>query len=92
MYRLITESLLGLRLEIDKLYIEPSVPADWTEFEMIYRYRNTEYHITLRPASDTHAKGTLIVDGVTQASAALCLVDDLVVHEVEVFYGVRHSS
>ena len=92
MYRLITESLLGLRLEINKLYIEPNVPEDWTEFEMIYRYRNTEYHITLRPASDTHAKGTLIVDGVTQAGAALALVDDLQVHEVDMYYGVRHSS
>ena len=92
MYRLITESLLGLRLEVDKLHIEPNVPADWTEFEMIYRYRNTEYHITLRPASAVHAEGSIILDGITQAGAALPLVDDLVVHEVDVFYVVRHFS
>ena len=39
MYRLIVESLLGLRLEVDKLYFAPCFPADWTGFKVHYRFR-----------------------------------------------------
>jgi len=39
MYRLIVESILGLRLEADKLYIEPCIPEHWASFKMNYRYR-----------------------------------------------------
>ena len=47
MYRLIVESLLGLRLEVDKLRFAPCLPADWKAFKMHYRYRETVYHITV---------------------------------------------
>ena len=47
MYRLIVESLLGLRLEVDKLRIAPCLPADWETFSMHYRYRETAYHIAV---------------------------------------------
>ena len=33
MYRLITESLLGLRLEVDQLHFEPCLPAGWEGFK-----------------------------------------------------------
>ena len=45
MYRLIVESLLGLRLEVYKLHVEPCLPADWDCFTVHYRYRETVYHI-----------------------------------------------
>ena len=32
MYRLIVESLLGLRLDVDKLRFTPCLPADWFEY------------------------------------------------------------
>jgi cyclic beta-1,2-glucan synthetase len=43
MYRLIVESLLGLRLETDKLFIEPCLPSDWDTTRINYRYRETMY-------------------------------------------------
>jgi cyclic beta-1,2-glucan synthetase len=45
MYRLIVESLLGLRLEGETLHIEPCLPADWDGFKLSYRYRETRYQI-----------------------------------------------
>ena len=51
MYRLIVESLLGLRLEVDKLYFAPCLPVDWTSFKLHYRYRETVYHITVTQAA-----------------------------------------
>ena len=47
MYRLIIESLLGMRLEIDKLYIQPCIPSDWTTYKINYRFRETTYRITV---------------------------------------------
>jgi len=41
MYRLILESLLGLRLEADKLHFTPCFNADWPESKIHYRYRET---------------------------------------------------
>jgi cellobiose phosphorylase len=48
MYRLIVESLLGLRLEEDKLHLAPCLPADWPGFTVHYRYRETTHHIVVK--------------------------------------------
>jgi len=48
MYRLLTESLLGLRLEVDRLRLEPVLPDSWKSFKIHYRYRETVHHITIR--------------------------------------------
>jgi len=47
MYRLIIESLLGLHLEIDKLYINPCIPKDWNSYKIFYHYHETRYNITI---------------------------------------------
>ena len=45
MYRLALESLLGLRLEGDKLRIVPCLPESWPGFKLSYRYGETLYRI-----------------------------------------------
>jgi len=57
MYRLITESLLGLRREGTKLSFTPCLPADWESFMVHYRYRETIYHITVTQTSDKQRRG-----------------------------------
>src|SRR3990172_9609023 len=47
MYRLILESLLGLRLAVDKLNFAPCLPIGWQAFQVHYRYRETLYHIAV---------------------------------------------
>ncbi|MBN1629829.1 MAG: cyclic beta 1-2 glucan synthetase, partial [Thermoleophilia bacterium] len=47
MYRLATETLLGLHLEVDKLRLTPLMPKDWRSYKVHYRYRETFYHITI---------------------------------------------
>ena len=51
MYRLIIESLLGLRLEVDILSFAPCLPVEWNEYKIHYRYRETVYHITVLQGS-----------------------------------------
>ncbi len=88
MYRLIVESLLGLRLEVDKLYFAPCLPADWKTFNMHYRYRETVYHIVVsqtRAADDAKIDETSItVDGVERLDKIIPLTDDRQEHSVEV--------
>ncbi len=82
MYRLVVESLLGLRLEIDKLRIEPCLPDDWDGFRVHYRYRETIYHIAVLRMSSGGGAG-IILDGVLLSDAAIPLVDDRREHSVE---------
>jgi cellobiose phosphorylase len=85
LYRLITETFLGLRLAVDKLYFHPRVPADWKSFKVHYRYRETNYHISVFPQSEVLARGQRIVlDGAEQPDAFVRLTDDRRIHQVEV--------
>jgi len=84
MYRLIMESLLGLRLEADKLRFEPCFPADWETFKVHYRYRETLYHITVRQTPADSGETSVTVDGVEQHDNTILLVDDRQEHSVEV--------
>ena len=84
MYRLIVESLLGLRLEVDKLRVAPCLPADWKGFTVHYRYRDTLYHINVLQVSARDGETSVTVDGVGQHDKAIPLVDDHREHSVEV--------
>ncbi|WP_255505436.1 GH36-type glycosyl hydrolase domain-containing protein [Alkalisalibacterium limincola] len=45
MYRMMIESLLGLRRIDDVMHLEPCVPPDWPGFGMDYRHGGTRYRI-----------------------------------------------
>jgi len=87
MYRLIVESLLGLKLQVDRLYFAPCLPADWKTFKLHYRYRETVYHIVVsqtRFTDDEADEIRVTVDGVVRYDQAVPLVDDRQEHSVEV--------
>ena len=84
MYRLIVESLLGLRLETDRLFIEPCLPADWVTSKIHYRYRETIYRIVVNQLDGSNMKRTLILDGTESHGNFISLVDDHQEHIVEV--------
>jgi cellobiose phosphorylase len=84
MYRLILESLLGLKLEVDKLRFAPCLPADWKSYKVHYRYRETLYHIAILQTLGPNNGITVTVDGIKQDDEAISLVDDRQEHSVEV--------
>jgi len=84
MYRLIVESLLGLRLEVDKLRFTPCLPADWEGFKMHYRYRETAYHIAVLQTPAGNGEMRVSVDGIERHDKTIPLVDDHEEHWVEV--------
>ncbi len=84
MYRLIMESLLGLRLEVNQLHFTPCLPADWKSYKIHYRFRDTVYHITiLQPEPGTLVK-RVTIDGIEVPGMMIPLHDDHLPHHVEV--------
>ncbi len=91
MYRLIVESILGLRLEANNLHIEPCIPAHWTSCKMNYRYRETVYHITVYRTPAADGVTMLTVDGIERHDLVIPLVDDRQKHEVDLQIHSGHS-
>lgn len=83
MYRLITESFLGLQREGNKITFVPCIPETWESFKVHYRYKSTVYHIVV---TQTFKSGEIIVsvDGVKQKDGLIALVDDGAEHQVQV--------
>ncbi len=87
MYRLLTESLLGLRREGDRLHIEPRVPDDWRHWSADWRHGSTHYRIEFARQTGDAGVAEVSVDGVPQADHAITLVDDGHPHAVRVRFG-----
>jgi cellobiose phosphorylase len=87
MYRLLTESLLGLRREGDRLAFTPCVPDDWTRWSADWRHGRTHYHIEfVRQPGDTGV-ADISLDGKLQSARGIDLVDDGKVHDVLVRFA-----
>ncbi len=84
LYRLIVESLLGLRLEGSTLHFMSCLPTDWNGFTLRYRYRETVYHIVVTQEPVRTGETRVTVDGVECDDAMIPLVDDHQEHTVEV--------
>ena len=92
MYRLITESFLGLQQEDTKLMFVPCIPVDWQSFKVQYRYKKTLYHILLQ---QTNGEGKMIVtkDGVEQPDNSIDLADDGLEHNIQIIlFNLAASS
>jgi cellobiose phosphorylase len=84
MYRLITESLLGIHRNLDKLHFTPCIPAAWESFSVDYRYYETTYHIEVRRAVSGSLKTSITIDGMVQPQPFLVLLNDFRDHRAEV--------
>lgn len=89
MYQLIIESLLGLKLEVDKLYIAPCLPPEWKSFSVKYRYRNTFYQINIIQQDIQHEEATGSTNGLPIKDQTISLVDDQLDHSVEIYIPVK---
>ena len=87
MYRLISESVLGLHLEVDKLHIAPCIPPGWSSYKINYRFRETAYSITIHNHGLGLAVDRIVLDGIEQGGPFIALVDDRTDHNVVVYIG-----
>jgi cellobiose phosphorylase len=84
MYRLLIESFIGLRLEGDKLYIEPCLPSDWDKLKVRYRFRETVYSLDITRIPGIAKRISITIDGKELEEQTISLVDDQKEHLVEV--------
>jgi cellobiose phosphorylase len=88
MYRLLVESLLGLRIEGDRLTIQACLPPDWESYGIDYRYGATQYRMTIRITAATANQPTgtcrFSCDGVSLPEPMLRLVDDRQEHRIDI--------
>ncbi|HEY2560967.1 MAG TPA: glucoamylase family protein [Caldimonas sp.] len=96
MYRLVVESLLGIRLVTSadgaRLVVAPCLPAAWAHCTVQYRYRATLYEIEVLQHDGDGERRELRLDGVLQAGDALPVVDDRHLHRVQLILRPRSDA
>jgi cyclic beta-1,2-glucan synthetase len=88
LYRAGLETILGFRLEGDRLRLEPCVPASWPGYEIAYRRGSTTYHIRVEnPHGAERGVASATLDGRPCAGGVIALTDDGGTHEAVVTLG-----
>jgi len=83
LYRLITESFLGLQQTGNKLNFSPCVPEEWESFKIHYRYINTAYYIEVIQKKSV-GKMQILLDEKEQKNNVITLEDDGKDHKVRI--------
>ena len=81
----VTDSLLGIRLEVDQLRVEPRIPPGWRDLTVHYRHCETVYHIHITNRGGTVSR--VVCDGNELPDKRIQLRDDRQDHRVEIELG-----
>jgi cellobiose phosphorylase len=88
MYRLIVESLLGIRLEDGRLGLSPCIPAHWEGFVVRYRHGESVYRVEVMRVGTDVAEAIsgvrMVLDGAPLTDSFIPLIDDRREHQVDV--------
>jgi cyclic beta-1,2-glucan synthetase len=88
MYRAGLESILGFKLQSDRLQIDPCVPRWWRDFEITYRRGRAVYRIKVEnPVGVSRGVVSVEVDGTTQPTPTIALSEEEKVHNVRIVLG-----
>ena len=89
MYRAGLESILGFKLEGQRLKIDPCVPRWWRDFDIIYRRGRAFYRIKVEnPLGVSRGVAIVEVDGTLQTNDEIPLSDEGQ-HTVRVVLGEK---
>lgn len=87
-YRVWLEEILGFKLRGQNLSFNCSIPKEWDQFKVNYRYKTAHYDITVtNPNHLTGGTGQVTLDGVKLNSNVIPLVDDGKTHVVKILLG-----
>jgi cyclic beta-1,2-glucan synthetase len=88
LYRVALETILGFRLEGNRLTLAPCIPGGWRGFEVTFRHRATTYHVTVaNPDGVERGVRQVVLDGHDVEGEWMQLTDDGRRHEVHVVLG-----
>ena len=93
MYRAGLESILGFKLQGERLQIDPCVPRWWRDFEITYRRGRTTYRIKVEnPLAVSRGVASVELDAILQPDDEIPLTDDGQTHTVRVVLGEKPKS
>jgi cyclic beta-1,2-glucan synthetase len=81
MYQVALEGILGLKIQGNAMSVSPCVPPSWPEYEIVYRYKETEYQIKVKNKGEEK----IIVDGKELEGKQIPLNNDQQNHTVEIW-------
>jgi cellobiose phosphorylase len=85
MYQLIIDSFIGLKRQGDTLQFTPCLPEEWKNFEINYRFLNSNYHIKIfQSTSEVEKIMKVHLDEAIQENNIIPLVNDGKTHEVKI--------
>jgi cyclic beta-1,2-glucan synthetase len=91
LYRVTLERLLGFRVQGNVLLIDPCIPRYWPGFSIVFRYRTTQYEISVgNPLSVCRGVLATRLDGemlTGSSKSQIPLQDDGATHRVQVVLG-----
>ena len=88
MYRAGLESILGFKLQKDRLEVNPCVPRWWRDFEITYRRGRAVYRIKVEnPLGVSRGVVTVELDGTKLDGNSIALIDDEKTHNVRIVMG-----
>jgi cellobiose phosphorylase len=93
MYRVWLEEVLGFKLRGDTLLVDPTIPPEWTEYSLRYRYNRTSFEMLVENPDRVNC-GVLWVelDGERLATPWVPLCDDGLSHRIRVRMGKDDAS
>ena len=85
MYKAGVEYILGLDIQKEILRINPCIPKDWKDYQIIYKYKNSTYNIkVLNPNEKSIGIEKLYLNGQEVSDKRVPLVDNRKVNNIEV--------
>lgn len=92
MYRLGIEMILGVQRAGSRLHIQPSIPGDWEQYQIQYRFGKSTYHILVKQQQGGgNQESQITMDGNVLADGFIPLDDDGMTHEVVVTIFPRNQ-
>ena len=85
-YKAGIEYILGLKINNNKLSLNPCIPKEWEEYKIKYKYARTVYNIKVKnPNGKNKGISSFKVNGEEIKEKELKLVDDGNIYEIEIW-------
>ena len=88
MYRLIMEQLLGIKIQGNKIQLDPScLKAGWKSLKISYNYKGSGYNFEINITGPERRIMSCMVDKIPCENSVVDLLDDKKEHLVEIIVG-----
>jgi cellobiose phosphorylase len=88
LHRVATHWILGIRPQVNGLLVDPSIPSQWTGFQVTRKFRSAVYNIEVQnPNKVSKGVKSVTIDGKAHDSNLLPVFSDGKTHRVKVVMG-----